>query len=97
VTVPPEPAPVAEHLDAMPKLDLNANTLVVDTERSVGFTGMDSVFGDSGHAELRPMIDEGDGDLKFLGESEDLDLGDIEDLDAPTPAVALSADDYESL
>jgi hypothetical protein len=92
-----ELAPV-EPLDAMPKLDLNANTLVVDTERSVGFTGMDSVFGDSGHAELRPMIDEGDGDLKFLGESEDLDLSDIEDLDTVnSPAVALSADDYESL
>ena len=98
LTVQTESVPVAEPLDAMPKLDLNANTLVVDTERSVGFTGMDSVFGDSGHAELRPMIDEGDGDLKFLGESEDLDLSDIEDLDAASvPAVALSADDYESL
>ena len=96
--IPLQQVPAVEPLDAMPKLDLNANTLVVDTERSVGFTGMDSVFGDSGHAELRPMIDEGDGDLKFLGESEDLDFDDIEDLDtANSPAVALSADDYESL
>jgi len=83
----------------LPKLDLNSNTLFVDTERSVGFTGVDSVFGDSGHAELRPMIDEGDGDLRILGESEELDFDDIEDLDvsANSPPVALSADDYESL
>jgi hypothetical protein len=66
---------------------------------SFGFTGVDSVFGDSGHAELRQMIDEGDGDLKILGESEELDFDDIEDLDisANSPPVALSADDYESL
>ena len=75
------------------------DTLVVDTEKSVGFTGMDSVFGDSGHAELRPMIEEGDNDLKILGESEALDLGEIEDLEMEpiqTP-LPLSADDYESL
>ena len=83
----------------IPKLDVNSNTLFVDTERSVGFTGVDSVFGDSGHAELRPMIDEGDGDLRILGESEELDFDDIEDLDvsANSPPVSLSADDYESL
>lgn len=77
----------------------SADTLVVDTEKSVGFTGMDSVFGDSGHAELRPMIEEGDNDLKILGESEDLDLGDIEDLELETiqTPMPLSADDYEAL
>ena len=86
------------HADTHANADID--TLVVDTERSVGFTGMDSVFGDSGHAELRPMIEEGDNDLKIIGESEDLDLGDIEDLEADsalqTP-LPLSADDYESL
>jgi hypothetical protein len=77
----------------------DTNTLVVDTEKSVGFTGMDSVFGDSGHAELRPMIEEGDNDLKIIGESEALDLGEIEDLEMEslqTP-LPLSADDYEAL
>ena len=100
---PLEPVKLLEPLEpvepVIPKLDVNSNTLFVDTERSVGFTGVDSVFGDSGHAELRPMIDEGDGDLKILGESEELDFDDIEDLDvsANSPPVALSADDYESL
>jgi hypothetical protein len=76
------------------------NTLVIDTERSVGFTGVDSVFGESGDAELRPMIEEGDGDIQILGESEALDFDDIDDLNeigketSPTP---LSADDYEAL
>jgi hypothetical protein len=78
----------------------NSNTLVVDTEKSVGFTGMDSLFGEAGEAELRPMIEEGDNDLKILGESEDLDLDEMEDINAideiPTPAP-LSADDYETL
>jgi hypothetical protein len=80
-----------------PKVPLS-DTLVIDTEKSVGFTGMDSVFGDSGHAELRPMIEEGDNDLKILGESEALDLGEIEDLNLePVTPIPLSADDYEAL
>ena len=78
----------------------DSNTLVVDTERTVGFTGMDSIFGEAGEAELRPMIEEGDSDLKILGESEGLNLDEIEDIYAineiPTPAP-LSADDYETL
>jgi hypothetical protein len=61
---------------------------------------MDSLFGEAGEAELRPMIEEGDNDLKILGESEDLDLDEMEDINAideiPTPAP-LSADDYETL
>ena len=80
------------------------NTFVVDTERSVGFTGVDSVFGESGDAELRPMIDEEDGEIKILGESEALDLDDIDDLNDPDggskkdgPPAPLSADDYEAL
>ena len=82
------------------------NTFVVDTERSVGFTGVDSVFGESGDAELRPMIDEEDGEIKILGESEALDLDDIEDLNGPHsgfssskdgPPAPLSSDDYEAL
>lgn len=78
----------------------NSNMLVVDTEKSVGFTGMDSLFGEAGEAELRPMIEEGDNDLKILGESEDLNFDEMEDINAideiPTPAP-LSADDYETL
>lgn len=95
IKLEPEPIQAALTIPVVAGTD----TLVVDTEKSVGFTGMDSVFGDSGHAELRPMIEEGDNDLKILGESEALDLGEIEDLEMEsiqTP-LPLSADDYESL
>ena len=92
-----EPAPI-QISQTIPTV-AGTDTLVVDTEKSVGFTGMDSVFGDSGHAELRPMIEEGDNDLKILGESEALDLGEIEDLELETvqTPLPLSADDYEAL
>jgi hypothetical protein len=91
-----EPAPI-QVSQTIPTV-AGTDTLVVDTEKSVGFTGMDSVFGDSGHAELRPMIEEGDNDLKILGESEALDLGEIEDLEMETVTpLPLSADDYEAL
>ena len=74
------------------------STLIVDTEKTVGFTGMDAVFGDGGHAELRPMIDEGSDEFKILGESEDLDLNDIENLDAPSfIPEPLGSDDYETI
>jgi hypothetical protein len=95
IKLEPAPVQVPQTTPPVPGTD----TLVVDTERSVGFTGMDSVFGDSGHAELRPMIEEGDNDLKILGESEALELDDIEDLElekVQTP-LPLSADDYEAL
>jgi hypothetical protein len=74
------------------------STFHVETERSVAFTGMDSVFGDGGHAELRPMIEEGDDEFKILGESEDITMDEFEDLDAPaqTP-MPLAADEYESI
>lgn len=74
------------------------STLIVDTEKTVGFTGMDSVFGDGGHAELRPMIDEGSDEFKILGESEELDLNDIENIDTPAfIPEPLGSDDYETI
>ena len=72
-------------------------TLIIDTERSVGFTGIDSVFGTNGEAELRESTEESD-ELKILGDLEELDMGEIEELDtAPAVPLPLSADDYESL
>ena len=79
----------------------SSDTLIVDTERSVGFTGVDSLFGDAGDAELRPMIEEGDNDLKIIGESEALNMDEFEDIDGPAKSslvqAPLSADDYETL
>ena len=73
-------------------------TLIIDTERSVGFTGFDSVFGTTGEAEMKPMTDEGDDELKIIGDLEELNVEDIEDLDKPQPMnTPLAADDYESL
>lgn len=78
--------------------DIPKNTLVVDTEKSVGFTGIDSVFGTVGDAELRPMVDEASDEFKIIGDSESLDLSDIEDIDAPEETIApLSVDDYETI
>jgi hypothetical protein len=72
-------------------------TLIIDTERSVGFTGIDSVFGTSGEADLIASNEESD-EFKILGESEQLSLDEIEDLDAPQASLTpLGADDYESL
>uniref|UniRef100_A0A6C0AMV8 Uncharacterized protein n=1 Tax=viral metagenome TaxID=1070528 RepID=A0A6C0AMV8_9ZZZZ len=71
--------------------------LIIDTEKSVGFTGIDSVFGTNGEAELRETTEESD-ELKILGELEELDMGEIEEIDAPAPTpIPLSADDYETL
>jgi hypothetical protein len=93
------PPPVAPAAPAAAAAALPAtNTLVVDTEKSVGFTGMDSVFGESGHAELRPMIEEEGDDFKILGESEDITMDEFEDLDAPVAEpLPLAVDDYETL
>jgi hypothetical protein len=72
-------------------------TLIIDTERTVGFTGVDSVFGTNGEAELRETIEESE-ELKILGDLEELDIGDIEELETtPAAPLPLSADDYESL
>jgi len=79
---------------------IKQETLVVDTERSVGFTGMDTVFGDAGEAEIRPMIEEGANEEEFevsdLAES--LNQTEFEDLNAPIQTSApLSVDEYESI
>lgn len=97
----PVATPVATPAALTPAQILDSNTkfntsLVIDTEKSVGFTGMDSIFGDAGQAELRPMIDEGD-DFKIIGESEILTLNEFEDLDALVVETPLAAGDYESL
>jgi hypothetical protein len=86
-------APEAPAVPVAPKQE----TLIIDTERSVGFTGVDSVFGTNGEAELRETIEESE-ELKILGDLEELDIGDIEELETtPTAPLPLSADDYESL
>jgi len=73
-------------------------TLVIDTERSVGFTGFDSVFGTTGEAEMKVMTEEGDDELKIIGDLEELNVDDIEDLDKPQASnIPLAADDYETL
>ena len=76
-------------------------TLVIDTERTVGFTGLDSVYGLSGEAEMKPMTDEDENDdLKIIGGLEELNTDEIEDLDSSSTQssnLPLSADDYETL
>ena len=103
--VPVAEVPVAEVPVASPmpvtEQAVKQETLVIDTERSVGFTGIDSVFGTSGEAELRPSVEESD-EMKILGDLEELDMEEIEDLDAtadskPAVLAPLSADDYESI
>ena len=87
--VPPTTGPIIEKLP---------ETLVVDTERSVAFTGMDTVFGAEGQAEVRPMIEEGEEEFEVSDTAETLDLNDFEDLDNPIGTSApLAADDYESI
>jgi hypothetical protein len=93
-----EPEEVKPDLEEVKPEEAKPSTLIIDTERSVGFTGIDSIFGTSGEAELRESTEESD-DLKIIGDLEELDIGDIEDLNAqntmvPTP---LAADDYETL
>jgi len=79
----------------------NPETLVIDTERTVGFTGLDSVYGLSGEAEMKPMTDEDENDdLKIIGGLEELNTDEIEDLDSSSTQssnLPLSADDYETL
>jgi hypothetical protein len=76
----------------------NPETLVIDTEKTVGFTGFDSVFGTTGDAEMKPTTEEGDDELKIIGDLEELDVDDIEDLDKPRVInTPLAVDDYETL
>jgi len=93
-----EPEEVKPELEEVKPEESKPSTLIIDTERSVGFTGIDSIFGTSGEAELRESTEESD-DLKIIGDLEDLDIGDIEDLNAPNTVVPtpLAADDYETL
>jgi hypothetical protein len=73
-------------------------TLIIDTEKSVGFTGFDSVFGTTGDAEMKPMTEEGDDEFKIIGDLEDLNVDDIEDIDTPQAInTPLAVDDYETL
>ena len=93
----PLATPVTESLQKRPET-LSVVKLDVETEKSVGFTGMDSVFGDGGHAELRPMIDEGSDEFKILDGSEELSMNEFEDLNAiQEEPVSLSVADYETL
>jgi len=74
------------------------DTLIIDTEKSVGFTGFDSVFGTTGDAEMKPMTEEGDDELKIIGDLEELNVDDIEDIDKPQSInTPLALDDYETL
>ena len=73
-------------------------TLIIDTEKTVGFTGFDSVFGTTGDAEMKPMTEEGDDEFKIIGDLEELNVDDIEDLDKPQAInTPLAVDDYETL
>jgi hypothetical protein len=76
----------------------NPETLIIDTEKSVGFTGFDSVFGTTGEAEMKPMTEEGDDELKIIGDLEELTVDDVEDMNAPQAInTPLAVDDYETL
>lgn len=77
-------------------------TLVIDTEKSVGFTGMDSLLGEDGEAELRPMIEEKEPEkaFSFTGNSETISSDEVEEIDfmnLKTDPIPLSNDDYETL
>jgi len=78
-------------------------TLVIDTEKTVGFTGVDSLYGLSGDSEMKIMTEEDENDdLKIIGGLEELNTDEIEDLDSGsantmTANLPLSADDYETL
>ena len=77
-------------------------TLVIDTEKSVGFTGVDSLLGEDGEAELRPMIEETEPEkaFAFTGNSEKISSDEVEEIDfmnLKTDPIPLSNDDYETL
>jgi hypothetical protein len=104
--IAPPPTPVqldmsgiaaASPVPLTPTIAKAAQTFVVDTERSVAFTGMDTVFGE-GVAEVKPTTEEGDDEFHISDEAVEFDMDEIEDLDAPPPAPEpLNADDFESL
>ncbi len=89
-------AAVAQPPSAVPQQQ--TQTFVVDTEKAVAFTGMDTLFGE-GVAEIKPTTEEGDDEFAISEEAIDFDEDEIEDLNAPPPAPPepLNADDFESL
>jgi hypothetical protein len=73
-------------------------TLIVETEKTVGFTGVDSLYGNSGEAELRTMIEENNDEFQIIGDLEELNMNEFEDLNNTGKAfVPLAVEDYESL
>jgi len=99
VVLPPTTGPIVEKLPGLPLAAQVNQTFVVDTEKSVDFTGMDTVFGAEGQAEVRPMIEENqEKEFDVSDTAENLDLNDFEDLDNPIgSSTPLGADDYETL
>lgn len=99
VVLPPTNGPIVEKLPGLPLAAQVNQTFVVDTEKSVDFTGMDTVFGAEGQAEVRPMIEENqEEEFDVSDTAENLDLNDFEDLDNPIgSSTPLGADDYETL
>ena len=99
VVLPPTTGPIVEKLPGLPLAAQVNQTFVVDTEKSVDFTGMDTVFGAEGQAEVRPMIEESqEEEFDVSDTAENLDLNDFEDLDNPIgSSTPLGADDYETL
>jgi len=99
VVLPPTTGPIVEKLPGLPLAAQVNQTFVVDTEKSVDFTGMDTVFGAEGQAEVRPMIEENqEEEFDVSDTAENLDLNDFEDLDNPIgSSTPLGADDYETL
>jgi hypothetical protein len=91
-------APKVVEVTKSPSTIAQPETLIIDTEKSVGFTGFDSVFGTTGDAEMKPMTEEGDDELKIIGDLEELSVDDIEDMDKPQSInTPLAVDDYETL
>jgi len=99
VVLPPTNGPIVEKLPGLPLAAQANQTFVVDTEKSVDFTGMDTLFGAEGQAEVRPMIEENqEEEFDVSDTAENLNMDDFEDLDNPMGSSApLGADDYETL
>lgn len=93
---------VKEEKEKEKEKEQEKTTLVIDTEKSVGFTGMDSLLGEDGEAELRPMIEEKEPEKAFsISEnSETISSDEVEEIDfmnLKTEPIPLSNDDYETL
>ena len=106
--LPPTTGPIVEKLPGLPvasqanqtnQPNQTNQTFIVDTEKSVDFTGMDTLFGAEGQAEVRPMIEESqEEEFDVSDTAENLNMDDFEDLDNPMgSSTPLGADDYETL